>query len=74
MLITYDSKTAGFNHGHAAIHTADLYSTIEITGPGKTSNYYADVVITYWSYRNSGGRYQVNGANRSEYHAAQAYA
>lgn len=40
ILITKDSETSGYNHGHAAIVHTDCYSTVEILGLGYLSKEY----------------------------------
>ena len=68
-----DSKTSGWNHGHAGIGYSAGGNVIE-SNPNVGVKLYSNRVETYWANCQTGGIYSVNGASSSQYETAKNYA
>ena len=68
-----DSRTSGWNHGHAGIGYSSGGNVIE-ANPNVGVKLYSNRVEEYWGNCQTGGIYWVNGASSSQYTIAKNYA
>ena len=73
ILVTGDSQTSIFKHGHAGIHAKEDNSTIEAKNPEEGIVFLENRIQEYWARRNA-SMLGVVGATESQYDAAYQYA